>query len=67
MDVICNGASNVACSGCVFEVLRKLSDEFITSSCPRVAEVKLMYGLGVNALRAGISRNAVSAFPNASW
>jgi hypothetical protein len=45
----------VGCSSCVFEVLRKLSDELETPSYPRVAEVQVMYGLGLNALRAGIS------------
>jgi hypothetical protein len=62
-----NVASKVGCSGCVFEVLRELSDELVTPSCSRVVEVKVRYGLGLTALPAGISRSAVSAFSNANW
>jgi hypothetical protein len=46
---------------------RKLSDELVTPLCPRVAEVQVRYGFGLNALRAGISRSAASAFPNAKF
>jgi hypothetical protein len=47
------------------EVLRKLSDELVIPSCPRVAEVvQVRHAFGWNALRAGISRSAASAFPN---
>jgi hypothetical protein len=67
LDAFYNGASKVGCSGCVFEVLRKLSVESVAPSCPRVAEVQVSYGLGLNAFRAGISRSAASAFPNANW
>jgi hypothetical protein len=65
LDVLYYGASEFGCSGCVFEVLRKLSDELVTPSCPRVVQVR--YGLGLNALRADISRSAASAFLNANW
>jgi hypothetical protein len=44
LDTHYNGASKVGCSGCVFEVLRKLSDELGPPSCPRVAEVQMRYG-----------------------
>jgi hypothetical protein len=67
LDTIYNGAPKVGCSGCVFGVLRKLGDELVTLSCPRVAEVQVRYGLRLNALQAGISRSAASAFPHANW
>jgi hypothetical protein len=67
LDAFYDGASKVDCSGCAFEVLRKLSGELVTLSCRRVAEVPVMYGLGLNAVRAGISHSAVSALPNANW
>jgi hypothetical protein len=57
-DAVYNGASKVGCcSGCVFQVLRKLSGELVTPSCPKVAEL----------FQAGISRSAASEFPNANW
>ena len=40
-DAFDNGTSKVGCSGCVFEVLCKLSDELVTPSCPRVAELSV--------------------------
>jgi hypothetical protein len=67
LDTHYNGASKVGCSGCVFEVLRKLSDELGPPSCSRVAEVQMRYGFSLNALRAGISHSAASNFPNANW
>jgi hypothetical protein len=67
LNALYNGASKVGCSGFIFEVLRKLSDELVTPSCSRVAEVQVGYSSGFNALRAGISRSAASAFPNANW
>ena len=60
-----NETSEIGCSGRVFGVLRKPSDELVTPSCPRVAEVQVRYGLGFNALRAGISRSAPLLFQNA--
>jgi hypothetical protein len=61
-----NDALGVGCSGCVNKVLLKLSDELVTPNCRGVAEVHMRYGLlGLVALRADISRNASSAFPNA--
>jgi hypothetical protein len=35
--------SKVGCSGCVFEVFRKLVDELVTPICSRVAEVQITY------------------------
>jgi hypothetical protein len=54
LDAIYNGAWKVGCSGCVFELICKLRDELVTPSCPRVAGVRVRYGLGLNAL-GGIS------------
>jgi hypothetical protein len=64
LDALYDGASKVGCSGCVFEVFRKLIDELVKPICSRVAEVQMRYGFGLNALRAGISRSAASAFPD---
>jgi hypothetical protein len=52
LDAIYNGASKVGYSGCVFEVLRKLSDELVTPKCPRVValEVQVRYDLGLYIL-----------------
>jgi hypothetical protein len=58
---------NLGCSGSVFEVPRKLSDELVTPSCPRVAEIQVRCGLGLNVFRADINRSDASAFPNANW
>jgi hypothetical protein len=41
LDALYNGASKVGCSGCVFEVFRKLSQELVPPVCPRVAEVQM--------------------------
>jgi hypothetical protein len=56
-DLLYNETSEVRCSGRVFGV----------PSFPIVTEVLVRYGLGLNALRAGISRSTASAFPNADW
>jgi hypothetical protein len=59
LDAFYTGASKVGCSGCVFELVRKLSDELVTPTCPRVAEVQVGYSLGRNAFQTGISCIAV--------
>jgi hypothetical protein len=47
------------------KVLFKLNDELVVPSCTGVAEVQVMYALGLRALLGDISFSAASAFQNA--
>jgi hypothetical protein len=67
LDAFDNGASKVGYSGCVFEVLCRMSDELVEPSCPRVAEVQMRYGLELSACRKDIRYSAASVFLSASW
>jgi hypothetical protein len=55
MDALYDDASKIGCSGCVFEVFRRLIDELVAPICSRVAEVQVARCFELNAFRAAVA------------